>query len=173
MATSTIKSIQFKRGTKAALTSQLVGDNKPLRGEPIWETDTNKLKIGDGKTNYEDLPYITGDGGSTSSDLIMVGYYDNETDIFWKEPTKVNALPRLTTSLYIDKLSTFVYYLQNNKYTSVFGLASKDSYGLSKLYNSTGQNIDGTMTQKALTDSFNNIVDVSEEDELLDIRNDF
>lgn len=172
MAMSTIKSIQLKRGTKAALIKNLVGDAKPLRGEPLWETDTNKLKIGDGVNNYEDLPYITGDG-STSSDLVRIGYYDSEADVFWKEQTKVNALPRLTTSLYLDKASTFVYYLQDNKYTELFGLANKNTYGLSKLYDSTGQNIDGSITQKALTDSFNNIVDVSEEDELLDIRNNF
>lgn len=172
MAMSTIKSIQFKRGTKAALICRLVAEDKPLRGEPIWETDTNKLKIGDGVNDYADLPYITGDG-STSSDLVRIGYYDSETDIFWKEQTKVNALPRLTTSLYLDKASAFVYYLQDNKYTELFGLANKNTYGLSKLYDSTGQNTDGSMTQKAITDSFNNIVDVSEEDELLDIKNNF
>ena len=42
-----INKIQFKRGVKATLEAKLVGVNKPAAGEPIFETDTNKLKIGD------------------------------------------------------------------------------------------------------------------------------
>lgn len=35
--------------------------NPPLlQGEPCFETDTNKLKIGNGTTAYNDLPYISG-----------------------------------------------------------------------------------------------------------------
>ena len=167
-----IKSIQFKRGLKSALIENLKGDNKPLRGEPIWEIDTNKLKIGDGSSDYEDLPYIAGDG-SSSSDVVVFGSYDKETDVFWKEEAKINALPRLTTRLYIDRATMLVYDLQDNKYTLLIALADQDTYGLSKLYGSTGQNVDGSMTQKAITDGFNNIVDVNEEDEILDIKNDF
>lgn len=55
-----IKDIQFKRGKKAVLEDKLV-ENKlgvPKAGEPIYETDTGKLKIGDGKTAYIDLTYF-------------------------------------------------------------------------------------------------------------------
>lgn len=54
-----IKDIQFKRGTKAILEEKLVEDKLgvPKNGEPIFETDTGKLKIGDGKTAYIDLAY--------------------------------------------------------------------------------------------------------------------
>lgn len=169
---SVIKSIQFKRGARSALIANLTGDNKPLRGEPVWETDTNKLKIGDGSSNYEDLPYISGDG-SSSSDIVVFGYYDKENDVFWKEETKINALPRLTTRLYIDRATMLVYDLQDNNYTLLIALANQNTYGLSRLYETTGQNVDGSMTQKAVTDSFNNIVNVIEEDEILDIKNDF
>ncbi len=54
-----IKDIQFKRGKKAVLEDKLV-ENKlgvPKNGEPIYETDTGKLKLGDGKTAYIDLEY--------------------------------------------------------------------------------------------------------------------
>ena len=46
---------QFKRGT-----SQNWIDKNPilLQGEPGYETDTGKLKIGDGFTPYGALPYI-------------------------------------------------------------------------------------------------------------------
>jgi hypothetical protein len=54
-----IKDIQFKRGKKAVLENQLVESKLgvPKDGEPIYETDTGKLKIGDGKTAYIDLEY--------------------------------------------------------------------------------------------------------------------
>jgi hypothetical protein len=59
-----IKNIQFKRGKKAVLEEKLVVGKLgvPKSGEPIYETDTRKLKIGDGKTSYKDLPYYGGNG---------------------------------------------------------------------------------------------------------------
>lgn len=59
-----IKNIQFKRGKKAVLEEKLVVGKLgvPKSGEPIYETDTRKLKIGDGKTSYKDLPYYDGNG---------------------------------------------------------------------------------------------------------------
>lgn len=56
---ATITTIQFKRGNKAALEEVLKDDQKPLKGEPIWEIDTNRIKVGDGEHNYIDLPYLT------------------------------------------------------------------------------------------------------------------
>lgn len=62
--------IKLKRGLKARLEATLIGANKPQRGEPIWEIDTNKLKIGDGTNNYADLPYI---GGESSMPQVVFG----------------------------------------------------------------------------------------------------
>lgn len=55
-----IKKVQFKRGSKANLELRLVaGDlGVPSAGEPIFEQDTGKLKIGDGVTPYGGLKYI-------------------------------------------------------------------------------------------------------------------
>lgn len=65
----TIKLIQFKRGAGAALKRELRGDAKrPASGEPIFEIDSNSLKIGDGVHDYADLPYISGSGGSGGPD---------------------------------------------------------------------------------------------------------
>ena len=47
--------IQFKRGTAEAL------DRTNLvfaEGEPIFVTDENRMKIGDGVTPWNDLPYL-------------------------------------------------------------------------------------------------------------------
>lgn len=47
--------IQFRRDTAAkwALKNPI-----PAEGEPCYETDTGKLKIGDGSTTYNNLAYL-------------------------------------------------------------------------------------------------------------------
>lgn len=46
--------IQFKRGTAAAIAST---NPTPAAGEAILETDTGRIKFGDGSTDYNSLPY--------------------------------------------------------------------------------------------------------------------
>lgn len=69
MKATVIDSIQFKRGTKAALEAKLISKSKGglgvlLNGEPAFEVSANskagKLKIGDGVHDYKDLPYVAG-----------------------------------------------------------------------------------------------------------------
>lgn len=59
MATERIRTIfLLKRGPEA----QWIKHNPVLRkGEPGFVTDKNKLKIGDGVTAWNDLPFIAGD----------------------------------------------------------------------------------------------------------------
>lgn len=46
--------LQIRRGTAAAITTA----NPTLAaGEPVWESDTGRLKIGDGTTAWTSLPY--------------------------------------------------------------------------------------------------------------------
>lgn len=45
----------FKKGTKADLEAS---SSIPRDGEPIFETDTGRLKVGDGVSAYASLPYI-------------------------------------------------------------------------------------------------------------------
>ena len=56
-----IEVIQLKRGNKDALEAVLRGERKPADGEPIFETDTGKLKFGDGQHNYDELSYFGAD----------------------------------------------------------------------------------------------------------------
>ena len=53
--------IRLRRDTAANWTS-----NNPIlaAGEPGVESDTTKIKYGDGTTQWTSLPYVTGDGGS-------------------------------------------------------------------------------------------------------------
>lgn len=56
MATEILTTFQLKRGTA----QRWIEVNPILKqGEPGFEYDTNKLKIGDGLTNWINLPYIT------------------------------------------------------------------------------------------------------------------
>lgn len=50
------QTIKFKRGTAAAIAA---ANPTPAAGEPIFETDTKKFKLGDGETPYTQLPYQT------------------------------------------------------------------------------------------------------------------
>ena len=74
-----IQTIQFKRGTKANLERRLIaGDlGVPAAGEPVYEIDTKKLKIGNGTDAYIDLPYISGSGATALGDL---------TDVVFQNP---------------------------------------------------------------------------------------
>ena len=54
--------IKFRRDTSANWTSV---NPIPAQGEPCYETDTGKLKIGNGSDNYVALPYVS-DGGAAN-----------------------------------------------------------------------------------------------------------
>lgn len=94
--------IQVRRDTS---TNWSVNNPIPAQGEPCYETDTGKLKIGDGSNTYTNLPYIEG-GGSPGGDVTQAG--DNTftgtnafTSGLWLKNTFVNAQQQL--------------YLNNNK----------------------------------------------------------
>lgn len=60
--------IQLRRDTAANFASK----NPVLGiGEPAYETDTKKLKIGDGTTAYNSLDYFAGGGGSTEFRVVQ------------------------------------------------------------------------------------------------------
>lgn len=60
--------IKLRRDTAANFTSK----NPVLGiGEPAYETDTKKLKIGDGTTAYNSLDYFAGGGGSTEFTVVQ------------------------------------------------------------------------------------------------------
>lgn len=61
----------------------------------------------------------------------------------------------MINKVYIDKVHSKIYYFNGIQYIpldSTFTTASSEIAGTVKLYNTVGQNIDGTMTQKSITD---------------------
>ena len=58
--------IQLRRDTAA---NWATNNPTPASGEPCFETDTGKFKIGDGVTAYNNLPY-QGESGTTPTDMV-------------------------------------------------------------------------------------------------------
>lgn len=58
--------IQLRRDTA---TNWATNNPTPASGEPCFETDTGKFKIGDGTTTYNNLPY-QGDSGTTPTNMV-------------------------------------------------------------------------------------------------------
>lgn len=166
-----ITSIQFKRGTKQALTALLQGSSKPFRGEPIWEIDTNRLKIGDGENDYSDLPYASSEAANLG--LVMLGYYKD--NCFYQDSSYINPYPYYTSKLYLDVSTNKIYYFTSGspgKFNELVQEAQVDSNlpGLVKLYSTTGNNEDGTITQKALTTILSKKVEMSLKEDLLELK---
>lgn len=59
--------IQLRRDTAS---NWATNNPTPASGEPCFETDTGKLKIGDGATAYNDLDYQGESGGSTPDNMV-------------------------------------------------------------------------------------------------------
>lgn len=162
-----VQKMLFKRGNKDILELRLVDTNKPLEGEPIFELDTGKLKIGDGVNNYKDLPYV-GNGSSPEpedSDILLRGYFKESEGRFYPTPESTDPLPKLRRKLYLDIPTNriFAYVVAqgesvlDGRFVACITYATSDNAGIVKMYNVLGNNTDGTMTQKAITDSIGTI----------------
>jgi hypothetical protein len=84
--------IKLRRGTAAEWT-----DANPVlaSGEPGFETDTEKLKIGNGSDDWATLPYIVGGSGSAVWGAIT-GDINDQTDLQAEFATKVDANAPIT-----------------------------------------------------------------------------
>lgn len=105
MAEKTLRvDIRFQRGTAARWTSK-----NPIldAGEPGYETDTRRTKIGDGFTPWNDLEYTVGDpspaGGGEGSDARVGDLTDLTTTI---KSTVVEAINEVN----MDGVSFLAYY---------------------------------------------------------------
>ena len=63
--------LQFLNDTADALAAQ--GTAIPKAGEPVYENDTRKLKIGDGVTPLSELKYFGGDSAGNQGNGIGDG----------------------------------------------------------------------------------------------------
>jgi hypothetical protein len=143
----------------------------PANGE-ICLIDTARSGLravcGDGTTPFAQLEYI--------DNVYSKGYLKDNN--FYKEAACENLLNNNTNLLYVDLFTSKIFYYDGELYQEILrsdiATASENSPGIMKLYTTTGQNVDGTMTQKAITDELNEKVEVTVkiEEELIIFSND-
>ncbi len=141
----------------------------PANGEVVL-VDTPKdglrAKVGNGISTYAELHYTDEDIRNT----VQQGYYDN--GIFYRDETKQTVSVGMINKIYIDKPTRKIYYFNGEEYLPAdaeLSVANAEMPGIMKLYNTTGQNIDGTMTQKSITDELNlrTKMDIDAQEELI------
>ena len=135
----------------------------PVNGEVVLIdtiSDGLRAKVGDGVKTLAELSYTdeTILNKANESSGIVRGYYLN--DNFFTDSTYLTTLPRELNKIYIDNNSKAIYYYDGIQYISINDAlpnASDIVAGISKLYQNGGQNIDGSMSQKAVTDGVQSI----------------
>ena len=77
--------LQFKRGSHATLMNL---QTVPAAGEPIWDKEWQRLKVGDGEHLYSELPYVAG-----TDDSSIVYSQDNLISLFGFNEADENSSP--------------------------------------------------------------------------------
>lgn len=119
----------------------------PANGEIcLVDTARNGLRAvcGDGVSTFGHLKFM--------NDFIQQGYY--KEDNFYEDADCTIQILAYTTRLYIDLKTSQLYYFNGENYEKLnkdLNLASEELAGVMKLYSTTGDNEDGTMTQRAIT----------------------
>jgi hypothetical protein len=112
-----------------------------------------RVKIGDGEKTFTNLPYLDEAILRNIDNLIVKGYFYQGA--FYTDATYVEKLNAVSGRIYIDTISSRLYTYNGIEYepqkTSLPN-ATAEVAGVVKLYDQIGQNIDGTMTQRAITD---------------------
>ena len=127
-----------------------VGDTFiPANGEIcLVDTARNGLraKCGDGVSTWNQLGYI--------DEYIVKGYYADGK--FYRDPSHREVVSGADQKIYIDIPERLIYFYDQGEFLTVNGaglqvIATEETPGIMKLYQSTGENTDGTMTQKAIS----------------------
>lgn len=147
----------------------------PANGEVVLvdtARDGLRAKVGNGFNTYAELDFVDSDLRNAA----LQGYYDN--GIMYMDPTKQTPFPMMINKVYIDKITGQIYYYNGEQYAPAGGAgtvanASSVAAGIMKLYTTIGQNTDGTMTQKSITDELNlrTKLDIDSQEELLIFNN--
>lgn len=123
----------------------------PANGEIVL-VDTAKdglrAKVGDGYSTFAQLQYTDEDLRNT----VVHGYFYQNN--FYQDAMHSVLMNGMINKIYIDDATRKLYFFNGTQYnviTSDFVTATADTPGVVKLYGTTGQNVDGTMTQKAIT----------------------
>ena len=154
-----VTKIKFRRDTAANWSSK---NPTPAAGEPCYETDTGKFKIGDGGTAYSSLPYISGGSTIVDSALSTTSTNPVQNKVI---TTALNGKLASNSANYIKSLSISgktITYTKGDGSTgtlttqdTTYKQATGTNLGLVKLYTSTGTSTDGTMDRNSITNALN------------------
>lgn len=124
----------------------------PANGEVVL-VDTAKdglrAKVGDGYSTFAQLQYTDADLRNT----VLHGYFYQNN--FYQDAMHSVLMNGMINKIYIDDAARKLYFFDGVQYITIqdtLVTATAQTPGIVKLYGTTGQNIDGTMTQKAITD---------------------
>jgi hypothetical protein len=109
-------------------------------------------------TAREGLRAVCGDGISTFGELQFLGDFIQKGYLkdgrFYEDALHTTPIEEYTTKLYIDLKTSRLYYFDGEEFKELgrdMQIASEQLAGVMKLYSTTGDNEDGTMTQRAIT----------------------
>ena len=124
----------------------------PANGEVVL-VDTAKdglrAKVGNGYSTYAELNFTDAD----LRNAVLHGYFYEGK--FYRDLIHSVQMTPMINKIFIDDSTRKIYFYNGESYQNIqttFTTASSIEPGLVKLYATTGQNTDGTMTQKAITD---------------------
>lgn len=154
--------IQFLRGTKSNLEAS---SNIFMPGQPVFETDSGQLKIGDGINKYTSLPYVGATSGGSSEfsfttqtvgrmytimtaghyrRIVMYGALDKVFNVF-----RPDENPPIVNQLRWDSVVNGIYSL-NSSYTNgaAFIIMNYDN-----LWADCGYTIDHVIASNLISDT--------------------
>lgn len=138
--------VKLKRGTEARWAEL----NPTLdKGEPGFVSDANKLKIGDGTTAWNDLPYIAGESTTEQGGIVIVDVLPEEgqNDLIYKvnETQKLYIWNSITKDFQelgqgggtIEPIEGYYITLQNASESRIFVVLQGDKVEIAFNYSST------------------------------------
>lgn len=154
METKTIKTIIALRRNTEQFYETVKNTFIPRKGEVVLvDTASEGLrsKVGDGVTTYANLGFTDENIRTQVSGIVVRGYYYE--DEFYTDSEHTITIVGYGYKLYIDIPSSklYTYDEANLTYTCLNPDATSSVKGVMKLYNTTGNNTDGTMTQGSIT----------------------
>ena len=116
--------------------------------------DGLRVKVGDGVTVWKDLEY--------ADEFIVKGYYHEGA--FYKDEKHTTPISGASHKIYIDLVERVIYFHDGENFLSTAGgvnkPASESEAGVVKLYQGLGNSVDGTMSQKAITDELDDKIEI-------------
>lgn len=145
----------------------------PANGE-VCLVDTAKMglraKVGDGINVWKNLAYSDEFLINQINNVVEKGYlHEGE---FYIDSSYTTLLDKSVSKIYINRENNKIYHFDGIEYTLLEGnlpIASNATAGIMKLYDTIGDNIDGSVTQRLFTEEIEKKfeVNVQSADELI------